>query len=416
MDQQKNNNIMAVFVLGGLFLFMMITLMGGPIRGYLIKINFYTLLALNYILNSSEINSTLTNIRSIPQLQEVTWGDTWTLTSYTGSFFRWPMIPPLLLWVFYLWRRDPVFKYKRRLTIKHLVEKNAHNFFSVRPVVGEDFLNPKHYVDDWRPMTSPLQFALDHELFLIENKSAKEVKAYIENLNKKRRNMDAALVGDYQKALLDEKRMREVLERQTGTRIWDKEDRPVTKSDVLGMLMKMPRHERALAVVLMCHYLAERNLKVEGDKLLEQYADSYWIEKLKKAKKKKTWSVDALNTAGVDLKIRSILDTYDFDILIIPFLFHAWSHTLLISLFYRVKTITSADFIWLKPVDRCLWYIMNTVGRKTPCAEAAGAFAHYNVEVGMGRPCLQPDVDGACIALQEYLILEGWVVDPENAT
>lgn len=143
--------------------------------------------------------------------------------------------------------------------------------------------------------------------------------------------MDEHLVGEYEYPTIDENKARELFEKNLGEQIWKSDKRPETKKDIWAMLMRMPIHKRALAAVLLCHYIAEGDLKKEGDALLEQFADSYYIEKLKKQKKKKEWTVEALNTAGVNDKLREILKKYDFDVIIIPFLFHAWSHTLLIK-------------------------------------------------------------------------------------
>ncbi len=48
----------------------------------------------------------------------------------------------------------------------------------------------------------------------------------------------------------------------------------------------------------------------------------------------------------------------------------------------------SADFLWLKPIDRRLWYMLNTVGRQTPFAEVAGPYAHWLAEREMGKRIL----------------------------
>jgi intracellular multiplication protein IcmP len=60
----------------------------------------------------------------------------------------------------------------------------------------------------------------------------------------------------------------------------------------------------------------------------------------------------------------------------------------------------SADFLWLKPVDRRLWYMLNTVGRQTPFVEVAGPFAHWVAEKEMGKRLLVPMVEEATNALE----------------
>ncbi len=62
-----------------------------------------------------------------------------------------------------------------------------------------------------------------------------------------------------------------------------------------------------------------------------------------------------------------------------------------------------ADFLWLKPVDRRLWYMLNTVGRQTPFSEVAGPFSHWTAEKEMGRKLLVPMVEEATNALEVAL-------------
>jgi intracellular multiplication protein IcmP len=413
--QKKDSNVAAVFLLGIFVIIMLATVMAAPVKSIIAKSNFYTLYFLNFILHSQAIADTIVNLKSVKSINDFSWEDIWTLTTFTGEYMRWLVVPPFLLWVVAMWRKDPIFKFRRQMNIKSLLERNARVFFSVRPLVGEDLLAAGNYKNNWRPFVNPFNFTLEKNLFKMEGRETKDVNKYMVGLWKKRVNMDESLVGEYEYPTLDEAQARVLFEKNLGEKIWDNDKRPETKNDVWSMLMRMPMHKRALATVLLCHYIAEGDLKKEGDALLEQFADSYYVEKLKKKKKKKVWSAEALNASGVNNKLREILKKYDFDIVIIPFLFHAWSHTLLISLFTRVKTITSADFIWVKPVDRELWYVLNNVGRKTFGAEGGGAFAHFQVETGLARPLGSPDVDSAVDGLKSALTTEGWLKSTEVA-
>lgn len=67
---------------------------------------------------------------------------------------------------------------------------------------------------------------------------------------------------------------------------------------------------------------------------------------------------------------------------------HHWEYTYLYALFKLAKRngkITHTNFIWLKPQDRILFYVLNTVGRATPHTEAAAAFAQYDFEMQCAR-------------------------------
>ncbi len=82
---------------------------------------------------------------------------------------------------------------------------------------------------------------------------------------------------------------------------------------------------------------------------------------------------------------------------------HAYLLTVMAEMLEAARTDgvqASADFLWLKPVDRRLWYILNTVGRQTPFVEVAGPFAHWMAEREIGRRLLVPMVEEATNALE----------------
>jgi hypothetical protein len=74
---------------------------------------------------------------------------------------------------------------------------------------------------------------------------------------------------------------------------------------------------------------------------------------------------------------------------------HHWEYTYLFSLLLQAKKQGKCghwEFMWLRPMNRTLWYVMNTVGRMTPHTEAAAAFNQHAFEIRcaeLGRvPCL----------------------------
>ena len=82
---------------------------------------------------------------------------------------------------------------------------------------------------------------------------------------------------------------------------------------------------------------------------------------------------------------------------------HAYELTTMASMLAAARldgVQASADFLWLKPLDRRLWYTLNTIGRQTPFAEVAGIFAHWLAEKEAGRKLLVPIVDEATKALE----------------
>jgi intracellular multiplication protein IcmP len=62
--------------------------------------------------------------------------------------------------------------------------------------------------------------------------------------------------------------------------------------------------------------------------------------------------------------------------------------------------IATAEFLWLKPTDRRLWYMLNSVGRQVAFTEVGGPFSHWRVEKRLRRPLKTPMVEEAITALE----------------
>ena len=65
--------------------------------------------------------------------------------------------------------------------------------------------------------------------------------------------------------------------------------------------------------------------------------------------------------------------------------------------------LATAEFLWLKPVDRRFWYMMNSVGRQVSVVEVSGPFAHWLAEKKVGRALKTPMVKEAVVALEEAM-------------
>lgn len=119
-----------------------------------------------------------------------------------------------------------------------------------------------------------------------------------------------------------------------------------------------------------------------------------------------------LDFTGVDALCKKYQDTKIVQRIISS---HAYVLTVMASMLMAARedgVQASADFLWLKPVDRKLWYMLNTVGRQTPFVEVAGPFAHWNAEKLMGRRLLVPMVEEATHALE--IALKEMVYHPDE--
>jgi intracellular multiplication protein IcmP len=62
-----------------------------------------------------------------------------------------------------------------------------------------------------------------------------------------------------------------------------------------------------------------------------------------------------------------------------------------------------ADFLWLKAVDRPLWYGLHNLGRRTFHVEALALMSHYRTEIKSGKRSAFPLIGRAADALFKKL-------------
>jgi hypothetical protein len=69
--------------------------------------------------------------------------------------------------------------------------------------------------------------------------------------------------------------------------------------------------------------------------------------------------------------------------------------------------LASNDFLWVKRLDRGIWYTLNNVGRRRFHTEGAGAMSHWFAERVVGNPMPEPHLDGAVNGIEDYLADHG---------
>ncbi len=85
---------------------------------------------------------------------------------------------------------------------------------------------------------------------------------------------------------------------------------------------------------------------------------------------------------------------------------HAYVNTIFMELLTEARKsgiVLNSLYLWLKPLDRKLWYVLNNVGRKAVFSEAGASQAHWLAERRLGFAISQPMVDEAVAALSEFI-------------
>ncbi|OGT44068.1 MAG: hypothetical protein A3F13_02365 [Gammaproteobacteria bacterium RIFCSPHIGHO2_12_FULL_40_19] len=177
-----------------------------------------------------------------------------------------------------------------------------------------------------------------------------------------------------------------------GKKVWTMKQKPAYRLFALqlGPMWKglefLPIHLKALAVVCLARATNQRPI---AKAILSQVAISAASGKLDF-----TGVSDHLKQFK-DHKIVNWLDRR-----------HAYVTTWMATLLQVARSdgvLASSEFLWLKPVDRRMWFMLNNVGRRTSFIEVAGAYSHWKAEQKVGRALKTPMVKGAVDALDEAL-------------
>ena len=274
-------------------------------------------------------------------------------STYVGQYLRYPVALILLLLIVYLYVASPTERFKNIFTTKQLRLTEQEDWPQIMPVAKLDLVNVNLDKEPWAMALNPMRFCEKYGLIKKE----------------KEKN------GQYNISLIHGAAYR-ILGLQLGPR-WRGYE-------------AIPMYLQALFAVFITRIDGEKKV---ADKLEEQLAASA--------------SSGQLNFTGVKELIEKHKNNKTVQRTIAK---HAYVTTVMASLLVAAReagVLASAEFIWLKTLDRRMWYMLNNVGRPTAFAEISGAFAHWLAEKKLGLPLTTPMVDeavnGLGFALKEIL-------------
>jgi intracellular multiplication protein IcmP len=269
------------------------------------------------------------------------------LSTAVGYYLRYPVILMLAGITSILYFFNPIQKFKQVYSMKQLRFLEQKNWPQITPIIKLDLLNTPLDEAPWAIALTPMNFCKKHQL-LREDKDAK---------------------GKITGVSLIRGATFRVLSMQLGPR-WYSAD-------------TLPMHLQALFAVFALRICGN---KKAADNLIEQLAAS-------------ASGTNKLNFAGV----KELVQTYKNNKAINKVTsIHAYVTTVMASLLNASReagVLATSEFIWLKPIDRRMWYMLNSVGRPIAVAEIAGAFAHWLAEKKLGLPLATPMVEEAVTGL-----------------
>ncbi|CZJ53660.1 type IVB secretion system coupling complex protein DotM/IcmP [Legionella pneumophila] len=321
------------------------------IVSFVFTINIWQARLVNLFLNNQLLANQIYLMQTLDP-KTVNWDQMVTVMRAVGDYMRYPVICILVVLAFVLYNSNVTLKYRKTYDMKSLRAQEQFNWPAIMPIVKEDLVSQDVNKGPWAMALTPMEFARKYNL-----------------LRKDDALLDNPVPGQEMTAGIRRGDAKRVFTMQLGP-YWDGFERCSPQA-------------YALSAVFMARMNRDRDAANNILKVLD-----------------KTF-VDGKPDFSV---ARPVMKKYQNSELVQEVVAkHAYVLTVIASLLEAARedgVVPSSEFLWLKPVDRRLWYMLNCVGRQTPYSEVAGPFAHWKAEKEMGRRSLVPMIDEAIRALE----------------
>lgn len=270
-----------------------------------------------------------------------------TVSTLTGEVVKWLWMPlACIVAGAALMMGNTLDKYRRRLTIEQLMEQEMEIWPEITPIVGLNLNKGDIRKGPWRVEMNEVEFAEKHRL-----------------------------LKDGQ---IDLFQTRQIFVKQLGPR-WKGP-------------MALPPYSRAIYAACALAITGQRKTAIEklrdmsrqhgsGPEGSHKKIDFSWADKV-------------------------VAETIENPVLVAIGGQHAYARTVMATMLQAARKggiFPTSWFIWLRPLDRELFGILNAAGRYTAFSEYAGIFGHWLFEKEIGKPSIAPQVDEAIVGLKEAL-------------
>ena len=318
----------------------------------------------------------------------LSWETVQKVLHYTGSWIRWPFVLLLVLFGVASIFMGRIGGLVRRFNMESLLRNNADSFPCLRPVVGRGkyLLSPESYDSGlWRIARTPVQFALEHGLLVNDAGEPFTPAQALKN------GLPSTELPAWGNARLDEEKALAVLTEQLGKWFEGYEGFSPCRRTLAVAFLAYADGDKKGCVALLDD--VSRSYREENGQavcpVLETEAFAGHLEK--------TWE----RHKSV-LREKSLLNHVAFEL------------TWFMALLYRARrkgVLASSQFLWLRPLDRSLWYALNQCGGRAAWAEGFAPWAHYTAEEKAGKTLPEPHVAPAVASLKEALSAQGWLTE-----
>jgi len=376
--------ILWVIALIGFVGFIVWYFFGEPLKQAFLFIKVYELMAISFVLDlTTQIPGIGKSIQSVAETvgaelalakrvtpSTITLSIAELLSVATGEMLRYPVGIYLIFISYFVYKSSVQARLKRKFNMKTLAAQEQVVWPQIKVATKHDILDQDLDNGPWAMAMSPVQFCKKNKLVSIE--------------------VAPQAGSDFLKAkspgftvVVDRARTERAFSVQLGRSFQGVE--------------QMPPHRRALFAVFAARGCRDSKA---AQSLVKQLAIS--------------GAEGKLNFEGVNellkkhVKNKAVKEICER---------HAYEFTLFISLLLFARedgVVPSSEFLWVKPLDRRLWYVINNVGRQTPSVEVGGIFCHWYHEMALKRPLSCPKVQAAVTAVELALTEVIYIPDDQE--
>lgn len=320
---------------------------------------------------------------------DLDWRGMKIILDYAGTWLRWPCLLCLVALLVWSMRWGSVESLKNRYNMEKLLANNAKNFPCLMPIVGKGkyLLSPDSYDKGlWKIARSPVQFALQHSLLEGVNGTAIPVEMALVN------GLPSTELPAFGKCKFNEELAISAFKKQLGLRFTGKDKLSVPRKTMACafILYALGMKKDCIAILDAVSKSYSEN---DGKPQCQIFEDKEFLARLN----------EVLEANWDEFVKRSAISrhlSYELPMLM-AFLIEA----------RKKGVLASSQFLWLRPVDRPLWYALNQCGGRAAWSEALSAWAHFQAEEHEKNSLDNPQIDAAVEGLKKALEAQGWFLD-----
>lgn len=311
-------------------------------------VKLHELKAIAFFDRAQDLQSIINWAHGIPY-REVKLKDLVDLSSIVGGYLKYPFATIGVILAVLLYWRHPDNSFKAKETMDTLATKMKDTFPAIKVSQGLGLTEQDIAEGPWRMGLTPIEFAQLNKL-LFKDAETGEIK-------------------------VDRIRAKSLFTAQLG-KPWQ------------GVQMLEP-HQKALFAIFATFMSYKRDV---ANDILEQIANSASESSVKAGK---------LNYDGIDALLKQYGNTDEIKEITTK---HAYFLTVMSEMLIgarRSGIVANSLYLWVKIIDRPLWYTLNNVGRQAVYIETAAVRAHLLAENEMGYAIKAPMIDSVIDGLEE---------------